>query len=97
MVSSISDIKADALMEGAGFVTAIPLVAYVAASKRLPISTVGMLFYLVPSGLFVLATQYYGEEIQTGDIITFAFIWTSLVIFTWERRYTARRNRAEIV
>ncbi|WP_420549674.1 EamA family transporter RarD [Curvivirga sp.] len=91
------DLKADALMLGAGFVTAMPLVAYVAASKRLPISTVGMLFYLVPSGLFVLATQYYGEEIHTGDIITFAFIWASLVIFTWERRYTARRNRAEIV
>ena len=90
-------LKVDMFLIGAGLVTALPLVAYVAASKRLPISTLGMLFYLVPSGLFIVATQAYDEVVTDGDMITFAFIWASLIIFSVERRNHARRNRVEVI
>ncbi len=91
------DWKTDAFLLGAGFVTAMPLVSYVAASKRLPISFLGILFYLVPTGLFFMATLLYGEEIRTTDYVTFSFIWAGLILFTWERQYTARRNRQALI
>lgn len=86
-------VSTDLLLIGTGVVTAIPLLCYVAAAQRLPISTVGMLFYLTPSGLFVLAALVYDEPITQVDMVTFGFIWAGLLLFTLERQRHARRMR----
>ena len=91
------DSETDLLLFGAGVMTAVPLLCYVAAARRLPISTVGMLFYITPSGLFILATTLYGEVVTTSDLITFGFIWAGLILFTVERQHHARRLRETAV
>ncbi len=86
-------ITTDVVLAGTGLMTAIPLLSYVAAARRLPISTVGMMFYITPTGLFLMAAFLYGEPITNADLITFGFIWAGLAIFTVERHHNARKNR----
>jgi chloramphenicol-sensitive protein RarD len=79
-------------------VTALPLLFYVGGARRLPMSTMGMLFYLTPTGLFLLATLLYGEPVTRGDIVSFGLIWTGLAIFTYDIQRNARRkNRATAI
>lgn len=68
----------------AGAITAIPLLLFTAAAKRLPYSTLGFLQYIAPSMQFLLAVLVFGERLTTAHIICFAAIWISLAIFTWE-------------
>lgn len=81
-----------------GAITAIPLLLFTAASKRLPLSTLGFLQYIAPSLQFLSAVVLFGEKLTTAHIICFAAIWTALAIFTadsWRRSVTARRHAAE--
>lgn len=87
------NITTDMLLAGAGIMTAIPLFSYVASARRLPISTVGMMFYITPSCLFFMAAYLYDEPVTTIDMITFGFIWAALAVFTIERQHNARKNR----
>jgi len=87
----------DILLMGGGLATAIPLICYVGAARRLPISTLGMLFYLTPSGLFLLGVFLYREPVTAVDMATFGLIWAGLAIFTWERQNHARRLRETVV
>ncbi|HEV2079326.1 MAG TPA: EamA family transporter RarD [Allosphingosinicella sp.] len=68
----------------AGAATAVPLLLFTAAAKRLPYSTLGFLQYVAPSIQFLLAVLVFGEKLTTAHILCFAAIWTALVIFTFE-------------
>lgn len=65
-----------------GVVTAVPLVFYGAALKRLKLATVGVLQYIVPTMQFALAVWAFGEPFTAGHVLTFALIWTGLAIYT---------------
>lgn len=89
------DVRTDLLLLASGLVTALPMLFYVGGARRLPMSTMGMLFYLTPTGLFLLATLVYGETVTRGDIVSFGFIWLGLAIFSYDIHRNARRkNRA---
>ncbi|MEQ8603109.1 MAG: EamA family transporter RarD [Marivibrio sp.] len=93
-----SGLKIDLLLLASGAVTALPLMWYVGGARRLPMSTMGMMFYLTPTGLFLLATLLYGEPVTLGDVISFGFIWAGLAVFTVDIRRNARRkNRATAI
>ena len=86
-----------ALLVLAGAVTAVPLLLFTAASKRLPYSTLGFLQYIAPSIQFLLAVLVFGEHLSTAHIVCFAAIWTALVIFAaegWRLGRVAARERA---
>jgi chloramphenicol-sensitive protein RarD len=85
----------DALLIFAGAVTAVPLLLFAAAAKRLPYSTLGFLQYIAPSIQFALAVLLFGERLTVSHIICFAAIWAALVIFAGDGFRIARRNRAE--
>lgn len=98
-VGSFSNINTttDLALMGAGIMTAVPLFSYIASARRLPISTVGMLFYITPSCLFLLATFLYDEPVTTIDLITFGFIWVAIAVFTIERQHNAHKNRETVI
>ena len=82
----------------AGAVTAVPLLLFTAAAKRLPYSTLGFLQYIAPSLQFVLAITIFGERLTTAHILCFGLIWTALAIFVAEGVRSGRaaaRARAE--
>jgi chloramphenicol-sensitive protein RarD len=71
----------DVLLIVAGAVTAVPLLLFAAAAKRLPYSTLGFLQYIAPSIQFLLAVLLFGERLTLAHIICFAAIWGALIIF----------------
>ena len=76
----------DLLLLATGLMTAIPLLWFTHGAKRLPLSTVGLLQYLAPTGQFLLAVFVYGEPFPALRFTAFLFIWTALAIFTWDTR-----------
>jgi chloramphenicol-sensitive protein RarD len=85
----------DLLLALGGAVTAIPLLMFTAAARRLPYSTLGFLQYIAPSLQFLLAVLAFGEPLTTSHIVCFAAIWTALALFTLDGwRGAAARARA---
>ncbi len=81
-----------------GAITAIPLLLFTAAAKRLPYSTLGFLQYIAPSAQFVLAITVFGEPLTTAHLFCFGAIWAALAIFVFEgvrKGRAAARIRAE--
>lgn len=74
----------DLLLILGGAVTAIPLLLFTAAAKRLAYSTLGFLQYVAPSIQFLLAVLVFGEPLTTAHIVCFAAIWIALAIFVGE-------------
>ncbi len=80
----------NSLLIAAGLITTIPLLFFTAAASRLRLSTLGFFQYLGPSLMFFLALSIYNEPFKIDSGITFAFIWTALVLFSFD---AFRRNR----
>ncbi|QCR37546.1 EamA family transporter RarD [Nissabacter sp. SGAir0207] len=81
------------LLVAAGVVTTVPLLFFTAAATRLRLSTLGFFQYLGPTLMFVLAVTFYGEHIGNDKLVTFAFIWGGLLLFTLDALYTQRKLR----
>ncbi len=71
-----------ALLVGAGILTALPLMAFAAATQRLNLATVGMLMYINPTLQFLTAVWIFGEPMQTSRLVSFGLIWLSLFVFS---------------
>lgn len=74
------------LMVGAGPVTAVPLLLFSEAARRLTLAHLGMFQYLSPSLQFLLAVGHYHENFSQAHALSFALIWTGLLIFATARQ-----------
>jgi chloramphenicol-sensitive protein RarD len=81
------------LMASTGVVTAVPLVLFTSAARKLPLSTVGFLQYLAPTGQFLLAVLAFGEPLAHGRLFAFAWIWAGLVVFSIDLARASRIDR----
>jgi chloramphenicol-sensitive protein RarD len=90
----LADRATDILLILGGALTAIPLLLFTAAAKRLPYSTLGFLQYVAPSLQFLLAVLAFGEPLTTAHIACFAAIWAALAIFVGEGLRVGRAARA---
>lgn len=88
------NLRLDVLLVLAGPITAVPLIFFAAAARRLPLSTLGLLQYLSPTLQFLLAVFAFGEPLDAARVGAFAFIWAGLAIFT---AYTVRQSWARAV
>lgn len=75
-----------ALVMGAGVITALPLLCFTSAARRLPLSTLGFLQYLAPSISFLLAVLIYGEPFGRTQAFAFACVWAALALFSFASR-----------
>jgi chloramphenicol-sensitive protein RarD len=73
-------LKSDFLMAGAGFITTIPLLLFVSAARRIPLTTVGILHYITPTCQFLLGVLKYREPFSTTRAIGFGIVWIALII-----------------
>lgn len=76
-----SDTTITVLLVVAGVVTAVPLLLFAAAARRLPYSTLGLLQYLAPTLQFALAITLFGEKMTSAHAICFGLIWLGLAVF----------------
>jgi chloramphenicol-sensitive protein RarD len=70
------------LFIGCGFVTSFPLLWFNNAAKRLRLSTLGFFQYLAPSCQLLLGVFLYQEPFTPTHVVTFALIWTALIIYS---------------
>jgi chloramphenicol-sensitive protein RarD len=78
------------LLAGTGAFTAIPLLCFNSAAKRLKLSTVGLFQYIAPSISFVLAVALYDEPFTRAHAVAFTCVWLALGIYTLD---SFRANR----
>lgn len=82
---------------GTGILTALPLICFSAAARRLPMVLVGLLQYIAPSIHFLMAVYIWHEPLQRETLTTFVFIWVALAVFSfdsWQRwRANARASQ----
>jgi chloramphenicol-sensitive protein RarD len=82
------------LLVAAGPITALPLVGFGIAVRRLRLSTVGFIQYVTPSTQLLLAVWLYREPFTPSHAIAFGLIWCSLGIYTAEAVWRQRRPAA---
>lgn len=71
------------LLITSGVVTALPLLAFAGAARRLRLSTVGFLMYINPTMQFALALVVFNEPLSEIQLASFALIWTALALYSW--------------
>lgn len=72
-----------------GPATAVPLLLFAFAVRRLRLTTIGMLQYVAPSIQFLLAITWFHEPLSAVRLVSFVLIWVSLVVFSLEPRAKA--------
>jgi chloramphenicol-sensitive protein RarD len=72
----------DLLLIGCAPLTAVPLLFFTLGAKRLYLSTVGLMQYIAPTCMFLLAVIVYGEPFSTVQIWTFTMIWAALAVYS---------------
>lgn len=92
------------ILASAGVVTAVPLLLFAGAARRLPLSIVGFIQYLTPFLQFLVGAFVLGEEMPLERWVGFALVWTALAIFSVDlvagerrRRRTALRTADSVV
>jgi chloramphenicol-sensitive protein RarD len=88
------DLRTNLLLALAGIVTAVPLLLFTAATRRLRLATMGFLQYIGPTCQFFLAVFAFNEPLNTMDLISFALIWSALAIYSWDSYLAYRRGTA---
>ena len=88
------NLKLDLLLMGCALATAIPLLFFTLGARRLYLTTVGLLQYIAPSCMFLLAVFLFREPLVKAQVVTFIFIWTALAIYSTDSvRYYRRAER----
>jgi chloramphenicol-sensitive protein RarD len=85
-------VTTELLLVATGVITAVPLLLFTSAARRLPLSTVGFLQYLAPTGQFLLAVLAFGEPFARGKLAAFALIWAALLLFSLDLRSSPARS-----
>ncbi len=81
---NIQNISLASLIMLAGPMTLIPLFLYVKGVELSGLGPAGMVFFIVPSGQFLLGFFYFNEPFSTDKFISFIFIWIAVLIYLRE-------------
>lgn len=81
------------LLLASGAVTAVPLLLFAAAARRLPLSTLGFIQYIGPTLTLGVAVGVFGEPFTRRHALTFGFIWAALLLFSISSATGWRRTR----
>ncbi len=75
------DLTTTLLLIASGPVTALPLLWFTSAARRLRLGTVGIFQYIAPSLQFLLGVFLYDEPFGTAQLVTFALIWIAVALY----------------
>ena len=78
-----------------GVLTAVPLLLFAVAARRMDYSTLGFTQFLAPSIVFILGLTVFERPLLPAQLASFAFIWTAIGIFVWD--LLSKRRKAESV
>lgn len=77
------------LLIGSGFLTALPLVLFAMATRRIDLSLVGFIMYINPTIQFLIGVFVLGEHFPQQRMVTFVIVWIALLLFVsgvWQQQ-----------
>ena len=77
-----------------GVVTAVPLLLFAIAARRMEYSTLGFIQYLAPTIVFILGLTVFGAQLRPVQLGSFILIWIAVAIFVADLWNRARRAKA---
>ncbi|MYL96349.1 EamA family transporter RarD [Novosphingobium sp. FGD1] len=89
-----ASLRLDLLLACAGPLTAIPLMLFASAARRLDFSVLGFIQFVTPTGLFLFSVFVFEEELRPIQLVCFLFIWTAIGVFCWD--ILSRRKRRSL-
>ncbi|MDZ4275540.1 MAG: EamA family transporter RarD, partial [Erythrobacter sp.] len=78
-----------------GVVTAIPLLLFALAARRMDYSTLGFIQYLAPTIVFFLGLTVFRQPLEPVQLISFVLIWIAVAIFVVD--LLAKHRKARVV
>lgn len=81
------------MMLSTGIVTAVPLIFFAAAARRVPLATMGLLQFFAPVLQFICGVTILGEIVPASRWIGFGLVWLALIILTVDTLRTSRSRR----
>ncbi|MEQ6888191.1 EamA family transporter RarD [Halomonas sp. CS7] len=84
------------LLIASGVITALPLLAFAGAARRLRLATLGFLMYLNPTIQFLIALWVFHEPLPATQLTTFVLIWIGLALYSWSAWHAHRRRSAPL-
>lgn len=76
-----------------GIVTTVPLLLFGAATKRIPLTTVGLLQYIAPTLQLILGVFVFGESLEAGRLVWFIVVWIALGVLVYDSLKDASDTR----
>ncbi len=86
----------DALLLGAGAVTAAPLLSFTFGARRIRLATLGVMQYIAPTCMFLLGVLAYGEPFGVVRAASFSCIWTGVGLYVAESIVTLRNMERKL-
>lgn len=83
------------LLVSAGLVTAVPLILFAEAARRIPLVTIGLIQFITPVLQLIVSVTLLGEHLDPARWVGFAIVWVALVCLTVDSLRSARRRRRE--
>ena len=83
-VSLGGDPATTALLVASGPITAIPLMMFASAVRRMDFVTIGFVQFLAPSLVFIQGLWLFHEPLGTTQLACFGLIWTACGIYCWD-------------
>ena len=79
------------LVAGTGLATVLPLLCFGHATRRLRLTTLGILQFLGPTLQFLIGWRYYGEPMTLPRLLSFALIWLAVALYATTALRTGKR------
>lgn len=87
------DLNVNLLAMGAGVITAVPLLLFAEAAKRISYIVLGFIQYINPTMMLLFAVFLFHEPYTSGQFFAFGFIWLGIAIFTIGNLYSYRKEK----
>ncbi len=81
------------LLMGVGVITAVPLLLFAAAARRITLTNIGLLQYIAPTIQFLLGVYVFDEPFGPERLVGFILIWTALIIYSLESIWMSRLKK----
>ncbi len=75
-----------------GPLTAVPLILFANGAKLLQLSTIGIMQYIPPTLIFLVAVFAFREPFSRTTAVAFALIWAGLALYSWSMLSGRSRN-----
>lgn len=71
------------ILVGSGLVTVIPLIAFAASAKRIPLSLIGIIQYLSPTMQTLIGLLFLNEAFNLNKLIGYTWVWLGVMIYLY--------------